>query len=73
MGNHYDPNEGVACAATERGTRAKAYIEKMHTYSLGSQLQQIERMLREVEKHVLGGEAIDTLRSAAKQLRSFTT
>ena len=73
MGNHYDPNEGAACAVTERGEKAKTYIAAMPTYELGSQLRQIERTLREIEPHVLGGEAIDNLRSVANRLRRFTS
>ena len=72
MGNHYDPNEGAACAFTERGNRAKEKIAAAPAHEIGSQLHQVERALRRIEKAVLGGEAIDDLRAAVDRLRSIT-
>lgn len=66
-------NESTACAVTERGNAAKRYIAAMPTYELGAQLRQIERSIAAVEKNVLGGEAIDELRSVVKRLASFTS
>lgn len=66
-------DKNTACAVTERGKAAKAYISAMPTYELGLQLRQIERSISEIEPHVLGGEAIDNLRSVVKRLRDFTS
>ena len=73
MGNHSDPRDQEACAVTERGDKAKAYIAAMPSYELGQELKRIERTLLEIEPSVLGVEAIDALRSIAKRLMSFTS
>jgi hypothetical protein len=75
VGNHYDPKDkdtAAGCAVTARGTAAKGCVAAMPAYELGMQLRVIERTISEVEPHVLGGEAIDNLRSIVTRLRSFT-
>lgn len=72
MGNHYDPRDESSCAYTERGERTKLKIAAMPSYEIGIELFEINKLLKEIESAVLGGEAIDTLRLARKKLMDIT-
>ncbi len=72
MGSHYDPNDGAPDRDAERGALAKRKLSSFHDGAVGRELDSIFKLLRGVEKSVLGGEAIDDLRRAARKLDDRT-
>lgn len=68
MSNHYDPSDGRMDYTTARGDKMKLAISGKPGWRIADDVDYVQKTLTNVEKSVLGGDAIDQLRSAKEAI-----